>query len=500
MSDTPAKYPDLTAELRDRSLLGALKIFGPGAIIASVTIGNGETIFASRGGAIFGYTLMWCFVLGAAIKFFQVYSGARFITLTGRHPLESWAQLPGLRGWFVPVMTVLTLICMPLFLGGGLPRILGDFTNSIFGIVITPESAEVSAMAAYESKVRFDTFARIWGSLYILVAIGLTLYQTYGFLERVQTFVVGLLLFSMFVAVVASRPDLMALVQGIFIPTIPQYEPWITETITLATRDPWVELIVYFGVIGGGTVDYFGYLGTLREKGWGLLSRTFGSRDPIHGSVDGSPNNASLGRSWLRAPLIDVSMSFAAVIAFTLFFATLGAAILHPEHVVPEASELVTKQQAFMVRESQHPSIQWLLGLLYKTGIFFAFFGTMYGGYELYSRSVYECLTAAVPKWKTVPLRVFRLWTCVVCGVIGLALLWWNLDPVAVVTPAAIISATFTCGMWCFAMLGSDRLHVPEGLRMGPFLVTGLVVSGLALTFFGVMGFYLAYFAGSAGN
>ena len=375
MSDTPAKYPDLTAELRDRSLLGALKIFGPGAIIASVTIGNGETIFASRGGAIFGYTLMWCFVLGAAIKFFQVYSGARFITLTGRHPLESWAQLPGLRGWFVPVMTVLTLICMPLFLGGGLPRILGDFTNSIFGIVITPESAEVSAMAVYESKVRFDTFARIWGSLYILVAIGLTLYQTYGFLERVQTFVIGLLLFSMFVAVVASRPDLMALVQGIFIPTIPQYEPWIMETITLATRDPWVEVIVYLGVIGGGTVDYFGYLGTLREKGWGLLSRTFGSRDPIQGSVDGSPKNASLGRSWLRAPLIDVSISFAAVIAFTLFFATLGAAILHPEHVVPEASELVTKQQAFMVRESQHPSIQWLLGLLYKTGIFFAFFG-----------------------------------------------------------------------------------------------------------------------------
>ena len=233
MSDTPAKYPDLTAELRDRSLLGALKIFGPGAIIASVTIGNGETIFASRGGAIFGYTLMWCFVLGAAIKFFQVYSGARFITLTGRHPLESWAQLPGLRGWFVPVMTVLTLICMPLFLGGGLPRILGDFTNSIFGIVITPESAEVSAMAAYESKVRFDTFARIWGSLYILVAIGLTLYQTYGFLERVQTFVVGLLLFSMFVAVVASRPDLMALVQGIFIPTIPQYDHGSRK------RSPW---------------------------------------------------------------------------------------------------------------------------------------------------------------------------------------------------------------------------------------------------------------------
>ena len=493
MSATPAKYPDLTTELRDRSLLGTLKIFGPGAIIASVTIGNGETIFASRGGAIFGYTLMWCFVLGAAIKFVQVYSGARFITLTGRHPLESWAQLPGLRGWFVPVMTVLTLICMPLFLGGGLPRMLGDFTNSIFGIAVTPESATISAATAFESKVTFDTFARIWGTLYIVVAIGLTLYQTYGFLERVQTFVVGLLLFSMFIAVVASRPDLVALVQGIFIPTIPHYEPWIIEKTTLATRDPWVEVIVYLGVIGGGTVDYFGYLGTLREKGWGLLTHSVAPHDRFQGSVDESRDNLALGRSWLRAPKIDVGISFAAIIIFTLFFATLGAAILHPNQIVPEAGALITKQEAFLVKDSQHPGVQWLLGLLYKTGIFFAFFGTMYGGYELYSRSVYECLTVAVPKWKTVPLRVFRLWTCVVCGVVGLALLWWNLDPVAVVTPAAIISATFTCGMWCFAMLGSNRLHLPEGLRMGPFLVTGLVISGLALTVFGVLGFYLAY-------
>ena len=47
-----------------------LKIFGPGAIIASVTIGSGETVFPSRSGAIFGYSLLWCFVLGTVIKGF----------------------------------------------------------------------------------------------------------------------------------------------------------------------------------------------------------------------------------------------------------------------------------------------------------------------------------------------------------------------------------------------------------------------------------------------
>ena len=54
---------------------------GPGAIVACVTIGNGETIFASRNGAIFGYALMWCFALGAVMKGLLVYSDSRFIVL-----------------------------------------------------------------------------------------------------------------------------------------------------------------------------------------------------------------------------------------------------------------------------------------------------------------------------------------------------------------------------------------------------------------------------------
>ncbi len=92
MNQTPGVYPKLTPELRDRSLMGMLKLFGPGAI------GSGETVFASRGGAIFGYSLFWCFLVGSLLKGLQVYSGCRFITLTGRHPLQSWMELPGPRG------------------------------------------------------------------------------------------------------------------------------------------------------------------------------------------------------------------------------------------------------------------------------------------------------------------------------------------------------------------------------------------------------------------
>jgi hypothetical protein len=57
-ADDRFRYPAPSTEISS-GWLGLLKVFGPGAIIASVTVGTGETIFAPRIGAIFGYTMFW---------------------------------------------------------------------------------------------------------------------------------------------------------------------------------------------------------------------------------------------------------------------------------------------------------------------------------------------------------------------------------------------------------------------------------------------------------
>ena len=68
MNNEPLEYPPLPEDLERGLSWRSLKYFGAGAIIASVTIGSGETLFASRGGAIFGYALLWCFVASALMK------------------------------------------------------------------------------------------------------------------------------------------------------------------------------------------------------------------------------------------------------------------------------------------------------------------------------------------------------------------------------------------------------------------------------------------------
>ena len=52
---TPWSYPEPPARPRGLAVLG---VFGPGAILASATIGAGETILAVRAGAWGGYDLL----------------------------------------------------------------------------------------------------------------------------------------------------------------------------------------------------------------------------------------------------------------------------------------------------------------------------------------------------------------------------------------------------------------------------------------------------------
>ncbi|MCH7803885.1 MAG: hypothetical protein IH937_07345 [Acidobacteria bacterium] len=52
------------------SILRNLKQIGPGAIVASATIGAGETVLAVRMGAWGGYELLWLILLAAICKSF----------------------------------------------------------------------------------------------------------------------------------------------------------------------------------------------------------------------------------------------------------------------------------------------------------------------------------------------------------------------------------------------------------------------------------------------
>ena len=471
MSDA-VRYPSLTPELSSGGIMALVRFFGPGAIIASVTIGSGETVFASRGGALFGYALLWCFVGGGIMKFAQVYSAARYMTLTGEHPIERWRYLPGPPGWAVWVLAVMTILCFPLWLSG-LPKMLGGLSVWIFGLE--------------DAGIWGDP--RLWGTAFVLFAVTLTMIQSYGALERTQTAIVGLLLVSILVAVLAAKPDWLAALLGILVPSIPAYPAWVaTKYPLIAERSPWLEMGTYLGAIGGGTQDYFGYIGMLREKGWGLLGRRHEvGAEPLELAAD--EENYALGRAWLKAPFSDALGSFFCVVFFTMAFMILGAVVLYPSQIVPAGMQLLSVQAEFLTQ--MHADLVYL----YQAGVFVAFLGTIMGAYELYVRTTHECLRPLVKKVRQMEVGQLRPWVVAYCGLGGVIIMWLGGNPVQIVTPAALFGGVLTCGFWCLLMIWTDRRFLPPELRMGPLLVGINLISGLFLTAWGVMGVY-EYIAG----
>jgi hypothetical protein len=462
------KAPPLSEAIQSKKVWHMLKFFGPGAIMASLTIGSGETFFASRGGAVFSYVIIWTFVLGCFFKWVQCYTAMRYITLTGQHPMDTWAHFPGPRGWFPFLMAVLSIMCFPFWLAF-LPSLLGTLCKWMF---------------------KFGDHL-VWGTFWIVLFVTLTYVGKYSILERVQLTVITLMMVVILFSVFYFKPDWVAVLFGTFIPRMPEYAPWIIEKYPeVAARPPWVEAVTYIGAIGGGTYDYIGYVGLLREKDWGMLGlpnldevqqRIYEITDK-KGRIPLSEEEGDVttGLAWLKAPAIDSIASFAAIILFAAGFIIGGARLLHTEQLIPSGLKLLEYQAHFLTRI--HP----LLLYLYDFGVFLAIAGTIYGAFEVYTRTMYECLRGVFPGLRSVKIDKIRPWVLLYVGLGGIILMWMtrvfpNISLIDLPTPAAIIGGVMTCGLWALAMIWTDRKFLPKPYQMKTTMVVLNAIAGVAM-------------------
>jgi Mn2+/Fe2+ NRAMP family transporter len=445
-------YPPLAPELSS-GWLSLLKIFGPGAIIASVTVGTGETIFAPRVGAIFGYTMFWIVLLAVVTKALLVYSGARHLVLTGEHPMQAWARFPGPRGWMPAFFGLIVAVAFPIWIAA-----LADALASIC-IWVT------GIGAGY-------TWARpAWGIGLIVVTMTLTIIQTYNFVERLSTAFLAVKLVLILAACIVVNPDWLAALVGMIVPRLPEFPDWVAAVDPdMKSRPPILEVAVLLGTVGGGVQDYLGYIGCVREKDWGAASRKSGGPD----QMPADPAQIQLGRAWLRAPAFDVLFSFASVLVMSTAFMLLGAALLHPQHQIPNRADLYSQQSQFL--GVIHP---WLVNV-YKAGVFFAILGALYGTFEVYARTAYEPLRALWPK-RTWDYRRVRLVNSLFCGIGGLLIMTLNLGTVTLASIVSPFSGVLGCGLWCLAMVAVDRTQLPAPYRMGAGLRVATLAAGIVM-------------------
>lgn len=472
----PIRFPDPPERLARGRWWQLMAFFGPGAIMASVTIGSGETVFASRAGAEFGYVALWCLLAGAVMKGIQVYGGMRFMVLTGHHPAESWGKLPGPRGWVPALLGAMSVFCFPFWICG-LAMMLGTLCSWIIGLDVSdPERAAL--------------YAQRWATMFVAIGVTVTMLQTYKILENVELAIVGLLLFCIGIAAVVSGPDWGQVLMGSITPRIPEYEGWVVEKYPdVVARAPWLEMMAILGAAGGGTYDYVGYLGIIREKAWGLLKGKGAGLPDDRGEKVALPEASeeiSKAGSWLKAPLIDCTVSFTAVALFSAAFLILGTTLLRPAQLIPNGVELLNHQVVFLT--SIHGSLKYV----YQLGIFFAFFGTVIAAYEINTRTTAECFWGIRPGFRRVSLKNIRLAVVAYCAIAGLILIWTiGSRPVTVVTLPAILGGVLACGLWCFAMVWADRRFLPKTYRMKSPMVIATLIAGAVMTVSGSIALFM---------
>jgi Mn2+/Fe2+ NRAMP family transporter len=470
----PAPVP---RALVSRNPLEWFRVFGPGAVIASLTIGTGELIFSSRGGAIFGYSILFLFTLVCLLKWTLAYSAARHMVISGVHPFERWMDLPiGPRGWLPILFFLLAAVAIPVWLSFH-ASVLGDLVAFLTGTKHYLGGATI----------------HLWGCGLLFSVLLLSLAGGYSALERIQLFIVISMLVAMCFTLVLFRPDWIDLLLGFVVPQRFEYANWMLADERASVRKiveqpVWAEVSLYVGVIGGAGYDYLAYTSYLRDKGWGNAGSSRADLDRYQ------PADDELMRQWVRAPLIDCTLSFAIVLIFTAVFVASGKLILGPAHQIPGDGAFLEHQAQFVTH--LHP---WLFPL-YAVGAFLTMFGTLYGTLEV-APVIFREAALACPgnrEVNSIQLRKLAIVWCTSIALVVLAIsfvyqLRAGVDKppglTEVLKPVNLFTGVLACGLICLLNPWADR-RLPATLRMPLGLVALNVMGGVTFILLGLRGYW----------
>ncbi|MCA9028795.1 MAG: Nramp family divalent metal transporter [Planctomycetaceae bacterium] len=488
-----------------RSAVDWIRIFGPGAIIASLTIGTGELIFSTRGGAIFGYDILYVFAVISLLKWGLVVSTSRHMVLTGVHPYERMIDLPGPRGWMPIMLLLMATVSLPIWISFH-AGVLGNLTSWITGT-----RTAMHGGADY-----------LWGAGILAMVLLLSATGGYSVLERVQLFVVTAMVLSSVISLIIYNPDWMDLFLGM-VPRPLAYPEWLSEKYPeIARHSVWVETTRYVGVIGGAGFDYLAYTSWLREKSWGVLP---GKATPeLIAEIAADPQHEA--RKWISAPFVDCAISFLLIIAFSAVFVASGTIVLRAEEIVPDESNLLNLQSRFVTQ------IHSILLPLYVAGAFLAMLGTLYGTIEVGCSIADEMARSFRSSWSEDKSHRLKQLVLGWCGTFAMAILIWLLirqmspatpipdsttAPVAVsedvppeevdstveparvdkpklllaiLTPVNLFTGVLSCGLICLAVVWMDRRWLPAELQPPTWLTLLNILSSILFLYLGLKGYW----------
>ena len=212
---------------------------GPGFVYGLTVLGTGDVVSNSTAGAGYGYQLIWALGLTMVFRYIWVNTSAKYVLVTGESLMAGYGRV----GTWVPLL--ISLSFFPL----------RHFTN-MYLILIMGNSAHLAVPLPTEWS------AKIWGIFFMLIGFAMMFWGGYGVIESFCKGLTAVMALSLLIAALLSDPDPVAILQGAFIPSLPQ------------AHGLYSAVLILMALIGNeaGSTSNLTYSYFIREREWNSVS------------------------------------------------------------------------------------------------------------------------------------------------------------------------------------------------------------------------------------
>ncbi len=198
-------------------------------------MGAGDLVSNTAAGAGYGYALIWTLAFTLLFRFVWVSVSAKYVLVTGESLAQGYARTSR---WIVWIILIAGII-------------IGHF-SAMYSLLMSGTVANILLPLPTEWGTQ------IWALVFVLMAFVMAYWGGYTVVETFCKILIAAMGVSLIVAAVISKPDLVGILRGALIPSIPGSEGLYSA------------MLIIMALVGtmAGSLTNLTYAYYIHEKGW----------------------------------------------------------------------------------------------------------------------------------------------------------------------------------------------------------------------------------------